>query len=305
VELLFECVIFKLKSEDLHITVEYMKSNYLAIVLNLILVLVTRVAHGDVFLVYFDEGDFEYDEKFSASSNNNKYLASVSIKRNGVFLSKNIRGSTIPDSWILYQGWHIKGKNKVPPTDEEIISEFDRLERNTDDTDLRDIRIGSTKLADLLEVYDLLNRVPVLPRGIYRFAMGVHKRGESPFGDPYVPRLIGGTMNSPYIVDNAFARSYDYEVGGFIKTLNKNNAQGQKKIANGINVHDGGKYMEYKYSEGCLTIHPDYWEQFYTLLPSPEEWKQNDHEGYIVINRGDKSFEFNFPPSRIQFYIDQ
>jgi len=63
--------------------------------------------------------------------------------------------------------------------------------------------------------------------------------------------------------------------------------------------------MEYKYSEGCLTIHPDYWEQFYTLLPSPEEWKQNDHEGYIVINRGDKSFEFNFPPSRIQFYIDQ
>jgi hypothetical protein len=146
-----------------------------------------------------------------------------------------------------------------------------------------DAKTGETRLADIAEIIDVLNRVPALPSGAYSFVTGLHKDGNSIHGKPFAARLLGSTASDPF--DPSVANSKATRVGGFIRTLNRNNAQGQKKIASGINVHDGRIGKNYRDSEGCLTIRPQDWKLFYSALPSPENWVKDKHTGRVVVVR--------------------
>jgi hypothetical protein len=135
-----------------------------------------------------------------------------------------------------------------------------------------------------------LNAIPVLRSGAYWFVMGLHKTGgpQEAHGRPKVPRLQGSQL-----LDKAFApgqpQAAANQDGGFIATLNANRVHSGKKVAKGINIHDGrigkasGKW--YRDSEGCLTIHPEDWEVFHTSLPSIAEWKAAPHIGVVRIAR--------------------
>ena len=244
-------------------------------------------AHAASYEIVFDEGAFQYDSASSAENQDNKYLARVTVRKDGQILAKNLRGSTLPDAWAFYKRWNVDLKKTLPPTDTDVLTVFKDFEKQT--TSLREskARVGGTMLADLADILDVLNRVPVLSGGKYPFVMGIHQGGKSVHGKPYVPRLLGGTKERPY--DPVDSASKATTVGGPIKTLNKNNAQHQAFVASGINVHDGRGSDDYKDSEGCLTIRPQDWATFYRSLPSPEDWQKGEHIGAVRIRRGSAS----------------
>ncbi len=244
-------------------------------------------AHAATYEIVFEEGAFQYDSDSPAENQDNKYLARVTVIKDGQILAKNIRGSTLPDAWAFYKHWNVDLKKTLPPTDTDVLTVFKDFEKQT--TSLREskARVGGTMLADLADILDVLNRVPVLSGGKYPFVMGIHQGGKSVHGKPYVPRLLGGTKERPYSAGDSSSRAS--AVGGYIKTLNKNNAQHQAFIATGINVHDGRKSEDYKDSEGCLTIRPQDWNTFYRALPTPGEWKKGRHIGVVHIRRGSAS----------------
>jgi len=207
--------------------------------------------------------------------------------KDGQILAKELRGSTLPDAWAFYRRWNVELKKTLPPTDRDVVSVFKDFEQQTSSLRKAKTQLGTTMLADLAAILDVLNRIPVLREGTYPFAMGLHQGGRSVHGRPYVPRLLGGTKERPY--DPVDSASKATTVGGPIKTLNKNNAQHQAFIASGINVHDGRGSDDYKDSEGCLTIRPQDWATFYRSLPSPEDWQKGEHIGAVRIRRGSAS----------------
>lgn len=249
----------------------------------------TSAAHYEII---FEEGAITYDANSTAEDINNKYLAHVTVKKDGTTLVKDLRGSTLPDAWAFYRRWNVELKHSAPPNDADVVSIFEQFAEQTAQLRASRAKLGATALADLADILDVLNRIPVLQSGTYPFVMGIHKSGRSPYGKPYVPRLLGGTADSPY--DPAASKGVSSTAGGFIRTLNKNNAQGQRKIANGVNVHNGRSSQDYKDSEGCLTIHPQDWRSFYTVLPSPEDWAKQRHTGAVSVHRG-KSLDSNAP----------
>ena len=247
-------------------------------------VLVPQTANAAKYEIVFEEGAFNYDPGSTPEDLDNKYLARVTVKKDGNVVTKDLRGSTLPDAWVFYHRWHVELKQASPPSDADIDSMFENFEQRT--ATLRDAnaKLGETSLADIANITDVLNRVPALRSGDYPFEMGMHKGGQSEHhGHPYVPRLLGGTQEKPY--DPADSSSKATATGGFIRTMNKNNAQNQKYLAAGINVHDGRKDRDYKDSEGCLTIRPQDWKGFYRALPSPEDWTKDKHVGVVSVRR--------------------
>ena len=246
---------------------------------------VLQTTNAATYEIVFEEGAFKYDLSSTSESVDNKYLARVTVKKDGIVIAKELRGSTLPDAWAFYQRWNVELKHTDAPRDADITSIFEYFEKQTAALGNGNVRLGNTKLADITDLLDVLNRVPVLKSGEYPFVMGVHKGGRSVHGKPHVPRLLGGTQKKPYDLTDPTSKATT--PGGFIHTLNKNNAQGQKNVATGINIHDGRKDdKDYKDSEGCLTIRPQDWKGFYGALPSPEDWSKNKHLGVVLVRRG-------------------
>jgi len=243
--------------------------------------------HAASYEILFEEGAFKYGPASSPDDVDNKYLARVTIRRDGSVLAKDMRGSTLPDAWAFYQRWNGELRHESPPSDTDVKAIFDDFEQRTATLRASDLKLGATKLADLADIVDVLNRVPALKSGKYPFAIGVHKGGLSVHGKPYVPRLLGGTLEMPYDPDDHATKATT--VGGFIRSLNKNNAHGQQNVAAGINVHDGRRSRDYKDSEGCLTVRPQDWKTFYSALPSPEEWAKSQHVGVVRVSRGSQA----------------
>lgn len=252
-------------------------------VITLLAVARLQTAHAAEYEIIFEEGAFTYKQESMQMDVDNKYLARVTVIKDGTVVAKNLRGSTLPDAWVFYHRWHVELNHTGTPGDDEIVSIFYDFEKRTQALRDSNVKLGETSLADLAEIIDVLNRVPVIRSGDYPFVMGLHKGGMSYHGKPYVPRLLGGTHESPY--DSSDPSSKATFKGGYIRTLNKNNAQNQEKIADGINIHDGRYTKDYKDSEGCLTIHPKDWEKFYRALPTPEDWQNNQHEGVVKVKR--------------------
>jgi len=245
--------------------------------------------------IVIEEGAFKYNPSSTSENVDNKYLARVTVKKDGNVIARDLRGSTLPDAWVFYQHWNIDLKHTDQPSDDDIVSMFNHFEKETTALRNGNAKLGNTSLADINDILDVLNRVPVIRSGSYPFIMGVHQAGnpDRRHGKPYVPRLLGGTQEKPY--DPTDTTSKATVTGGFIRTLNKNNAQDQKKIAEGINVHDGRRTSDYKDSEGCLTIRPQDWIAFYRTLPSPDEWSKNNHIGVVSVHRGVESSD-SVPP---------
>lgn len=240
-------------------------------------------AQGAEYEVSFVEGAYKFDVNASPTDVNNKYLARVTIKKDGQVVAKDIRGSTLPDAWAFYVRWNVELKKATAPKDSDVVEMFDHFEKQTTELAKSGAKLGETKLADIAGILDVLNHVPAIPSGSYTFVTGLHKQGTSVHGKPYAARLLGATAEKPY--DPRDANSKATEVGGFIRTLNKNNVHGQRRIANGINVHDGRTSKDYKDSEGCLTVRPQDWAAFHGALPSPEDWKKEKHTGRLVVIR--------------------
>ncbi len=245
---------------------------------------VSQIANAASYEIIFEEGAFQYYASKSPAAVDNKYLARVTVKKDGDVVLKDLRGSTLPDAWVFYQHWNVELKRSTPPTDADIASMFQHFERQTSALRDADAKLGNTNLADIADILDVLNRVPALKSGRYPFVMGLHKGGQSVHGNPHVPRLLGGDRGRPYdpTTDSASTAT---TIGGFVRTLNKNNAQDQKNIAAGINVHDGRTSKDYKDSEGCLTIRPQDWKVFHEALPSPSDWVEGKHNGIVSVRR--------------------
>lgn len=246
------------------------------------LLFVTTV-HASVYEITFEEGVYKFATDSKPTDVNSKYLARVTVKKDGRTVADGIRGSTLPDAWTFYRRWNVELKKATTPNDNDIVAMFDHFEQQTAGLRKSGAKLGNTKLADIADIVDVLNRIPAIPSGTYFFVTGLHKQGKSVHGRPYAARLLGSTASNPY--DPRIANSKATEVGGFIRTLNRNNAQAQEKFAAGINVHDGRTSEEYKDSEGCLTIRPQDWKAFYSALPSPEEWVKGKHTGRVVVSR--------------------
>lgn len=246
-------------------------------------VILVTTSHASSYEITFEEGAYKFDPKSKASDVDNKYLARVTVKKDGQVLAKDIRGSTLPDAWVFYSRWNVELKKTTAPKDADITEMFEYFEQQSAELRKSDAKIGETRLADIADIIGVLNHVPAIPSGTYSFVSGLHKNGGSVHGKPYAARLLGSTAADPY--DPSVSNSKASDVGGFIRTLNRNNAQGQKRIANGINIHDGRNSKDYKDSEGCLTIRPQDWKTFYSALPSPEDWVKGKHTGRLIVVR--------------------
>lgn len=249
----------------------------------LIWIAILQPASAAKYEILFEEGAFRYDPNSDPNDVDNKYLTRVTVKKDGNVLATDIRGSTLPDAWVFYRRWNVELKQTNTPSDTDIVTMFQYFEKQTGELRDSNARLGGTRLADIADILDVLNRVPAIKTGNYPFVMGLHKSGKSKHGHPYAPRLLGGPKGKPF--DPTDSNSTATTVGGFIRTLNKNNAQGQSYLADGINVHDGRTNEDYKDSEGCLTIRPQDWKKFYESLSSPEDWIKYNHVGVVSVSR--------------------
>ncbi len=85
-------------------------------------------AHAASYEIVFDEGAFQYDSASSAENQDNKYLARVTVRKDGQILAKNLRGSTLPDAWAFYKHWNVDLKKTLPPTDTDVLTVFKDFE---------------------------------------------------------------------------------------------------------------------------------------------------------------------------------
>jgi hypothetical protein len=268
------------------------------------------VAVGEEYRVEFQEGAYAYDPHLSARSPENKYLASVKVYRvRDNKLLAVVRGSTLPDSSYFYSDWHQMG-TPLPPTDADVarmIAIIDkRIAELKNDIKKQDDLFKRVSVHHQAFFRDLVS-IPVVWSGEYRFRTGRHKADECyepdgrrrktddrycPHGHPFVPRLLGGDLGDPYRArESGQTGRKDIYPGGYIETVNPNRAQGDKRVAAGINIHDGrgDELNTYKDSDGCLTIHKDHWTTFYEALRSaqpnlpvdevPDAW------GTVVVRR--------------------
>jgi hypothetical protein len=252
-----------------------------------------RASSASVYVITFEEGHHTFDQSVGNpyGHKDNKYLATVSVAKDGTVLVSGLRGSTLPDAPVFYRQWHADG-TVYAPVDENIVTFFDTLEKSKQEAygSLRSrglgqpVGMGELRVIDNADYQRTLNAVPVLWSGEYRFAMGLHKNGQSIHGQPYVPRVLGRAAAQPFD-----ARDPIYSplwVGGFVSTINANKAQGHRHVAEGINIHDGRTDQQpLKDSVGCLTIHPDDWAKFLAPLPSPQAWSAAGHTGQVIIKR--------------------
>jgi len=246
------------------------------------LVVGPKKATAATYEIVFEEGAYKYMPGANPDDVDNKYLARVTIRKEGSIVATDIKGSTLPDSVAFYERWNVQLQHAEPPNDAEVLGIFEHLEQRMQE--MRSSKLISVEIKRAVEqLVDVLENLPVLKTGDYAFVTGVHKGGAGVHGHPYVARLLGGTMAAPYDPDIPIKPTI---MGGYIRSLTKNNAQGQRYLASGINVHDGRIGRAYKDSEGCLTIRPQDWRAFYAALPSPKNWQNGHNTGVVRIKRG-------------------
>jgi hypothetical protein len=150
------------------------------------------------------------------------------------------------------------------------------------------------------EIIRFMQSVPVVWSGRYKFIIGLHKNGNSVHGHPYVPRLRGTSdEDNPYNATNDnITDDMLYGLNGvWVATINENKQHSMKKIAAGINIHDGRRSKDYRDSEGCLTIHPDDWDRFIHKLPNIVSWMDEGHKGEVIVFRKHKVSTTDSPSS--------
>ena len=237
------------------------------------------------YRIVFKEGEHVFDYILPYEDLGNKYLAKVQLYKDEVMILDNIRGSTLSDSIFYYQMWHdgIKDRSPTDKDIQDIFASWDsQVEGISTDSNI------SKFLKDMNEIIRFFASFPVVWSGRYKFVIGLHKNGNSVHGHPYVPRLRGTwDKENPY---NATSGNITDETlseldGIWLSTINKNNQHAMKKIAAGINIHDGRRSRDYRDSEGCLTIHPDDWDQFIHKLPNINSWKSEGHTGEVIVIR--------------------
>jgi hypothetical protein len=244
-----------------------------------------QTCFADEYEIIFSEGAYSFDKNKGYSDLDNKYLAKVTIKKNGEIITNDvtIRGSTLSDSIFYYEMWNNE-TNINPPTDDDIKDIFIKWDKESDisNTDVPPNLINL--INDVREIIKYLASVPVIKSGSYEFTMGCHKNGTSVYGHPYAVRIKGGIdEKEPY---NGKIDSTNLIDGGIICTINRNSSFKNKCLANGVNIHNGRRQDTYKDSTGCMTIHPDDWEKFYSRLPNPYIWAKEKHKGKLTIDRG-------------------
>lgn len=267
------------------------------VTLTIMVILHGTIAHSSHYEIIFKEGAYNYDTSKPETDTANKYLAQVTIKKDGQVLNNDeeiIKGSTLPDSWFFYEVWHGEG-NIRPPTDadvERIFSEWENISEVPNNYQLIDNALFDF-ITNINEVFRYATYIPVIYSGTYSFKIGLHKNGQSiaGLGLPDVPRLIGSSdYNKPYDGSNQDQTLLHYD-GGYIRTINKNKDKNYANVANGINIHDGRHDSAYttpsasKFSLGCITINPKDWNLFNSKLPNIEDWKNNKHTGTVTIIR--------------------
>jgi hypothetical protein len=234
-----------------------------------------RPPHYDLLFI---EGLHAYDATKDPKNLDNKYLARVILRKNGAEVT-TARGSTFPDSPAFYLLWF--RDHKKSPRDKDLEELAGSPEARS-----RLLQFDGIPKDSMEFVVNYATDRPVFPSGIYAFAMELHQDGAGAHGHPYAPRLLGGTDANPYFPGTPSLEPKDLVAGGFLRSITPNVAQGGKRLANGINVHDGRRSStNEKDSEGCLTIDPRDWESFIAKLPSPEEWTRSGAKGNLWIIR--------------------
>lgn len=248
------------------------------------LAMVQGPAFAQSYKVVIKEGAFKFDTSGTKPllKRSNRYLAQVEVYVDGGLVG-TFRGSTLADSSLVYERWHMFGETESP-NDKQVVAMMEQLERLPDYLK-KLVQIGQLDLTsyyfnlDEKKKHQPIAFMPIIPSGTYQFSVGLHKKGNSIHGQPYALRLLGGPIDAPYDATN-INYVQKWSVGGFLTTLNKNySTKGSHKgkyLANGINVHDGRKNAKghrYRDSEGCITIHPDHWKKFIGLFPKPGDWK--------------------------------
>lgn len=261
--------------------------------------------YASQYRIEFKEGEYLFDYSLPREDLNNKYLAKVQLYKDGVMILDNIRGSTLSDSIFYYQMWHdgIKDRSPTDKDIQDIFASWDsQVEGISTDSNIANL------LKDMNKIIRFFASVPVVWSGRYKFIIGLHKNGNSVHGHPYVPRLHGTwDKENPY---NATSNNNTDDTlsqlnGVWIATINENKRHSMKKIAAGINIHDGRRSRDYRDSEGCLTIHPDDWNTFIHNLPDIESWKNKGHSGEVIVYRTHEVPADNLPSLPLHLRIMQ
>ncbi len=270
-------------------------------ILMLLSIIVSDTVLATTYTIIFSEGHKDFNPDLPYSDLNNKYLANVQIYKDEELLTDSIRGSTLSDSIFYYQMWH-KNNRITPPTDNDILEIF-KVWGDKAKSIPQHGNIGKF-LQNMHDIISHITSIPVLWSGKYKFEIGLHKGGNFFHGQPYVPR-IKGTWNKsqPYKYSTDTDDESLMQLNGiWLATINANSAQEMLKVASGINIHDGRRSKDYKDSEGCLTIHPDDWNEFIGALPDIETWKASSHEGVVKIYRCKEGRCPPKPPSNVSVY---
>lgn len=246
---------------------------------------IVNSAYGTHFRIVFTEGENTFNYDLPLSELANKYLAKVQLFKDGELILDDVRGSTLSDSIFYYQLRHT-GIEDRSPTDDDIQKIFEDWDTQVNGGVVDSNLMGF--LQDINAIIKFYASVPVVWSGKYNFVIGLHKNGSSVHGQPYVPRLQGTwNKDTPYNANNT--DNTDEQVrnlnGVWLATVNANKAHEMKRVAAGINVHDGRRTKDYRDSEGCLTIHPDDWSTFINILPNIETWKSKGHTGEVIVIR--------------------
>jgi hypothetical protein len=102
----------------------------IALILTIMFSLSTRAATPVKYTIRFEEGAYTYDSSKPESAPENKYLAKVTVQRDGQTLA-TVRGSTLPNSYYFYVGWHRDGR-VAAPTDEDVAKVMADLKGQVD-----------------------------------------------------------------------------------------------------------------------------------------------------------------------------
>ena len=85
------------------------------------LLFVTRV-HASAYEITFEEGFYKFATDSTPTDVNSKYLARVTVKKDGRLVANDIRGSTLPDAWTFYRRWNVELKKTTTPNDTDIVA---------------------------------------------------------------------------------------------------------------------------------------------------------------------------------------
>ena len=164
---------------------------------------IVTTTHASNFEIIFYEGEYSFNHNLPETDTENKYLAKVIIKKDGIIQNEQvtIKGSTLPDSWFFYEIWHGEG-NITPPKDsdiEKIFTEWEDELPSQGDFNSTDPNLYNF-INDIGRIIKKASYIPVIYSGRYNFEIGLHQNGQSRYGIgiPHVPRLKGSNFDKPF-----------------------------------------------------------------------------------------------------------